>query len=624
MAAIRRAGDAVNSAFERSIFGRYFKVEQRQSSLLNELRAGTVTFLTIAYILSVNSNIVAETGGTCSSNDCTGPLKGQFECRFDGPDGTNPGYAACVDEIRKNLVTATAASSLIACAIMGFLANMPLALAPGMGLNAYFTYNVVGYYGTGNVSYQEALAAIFIEGWIFIILSLTGFYGKERKETIREGVKNLFDQIFMSTAGCVLNRLLPETLARAMSTGIGLFLAFIGYQASEGIGVVGGNGATLVSLGGCNVDDRIYPHYIADPTSLCTPSQPGGTLSNLPPAGTAYECLTNKMHSAPMWLGLGGLAIMTILMARNVKAAIIIGISITTIIAWLPGHGASYLGHTSNIPGGIGGTGPARWAYFKKVVAVPSLSKTGAVLSFSNFNSGSLWIALVTFLYVDFFDATGTLFAMANFLNNFVPGFVDEKHNFPGSIAAYCSDGAGIVIGSLMGSSPLTVFVESATGIRSGGCMGLTALMVSFWFFVALWFTPIIASIPVYCTGPALILKGALMMVNITKIDWNDVNKAVPAFITISIMPLTYSIAYGVIGGVVAFTVVHVAKLILDWLATKTGCCAPATTASPLEAAEEFHVTPNGDAKPPPTAAEPVQDSAHGAVEMGSGGLRKV
>ncbi|EIE24456.1 hypothetical protein COCSUDRAFT_14437, partial [Coccomyxa subellipsoidea C-169] len=540
--------------------GRYFKVEQRKSNLLNELRAGTVTFLTIAYILSVNSNIVAETGGTCSSNDCTvtavlmpseflkppytyiqmqealsGPLKGQFQCRFDGPDGTNPGYKACTDEVRKNLVTATAASSLIACAIMGFAANMPLALAPGMGLNAYFTYNVVGYYGTGNVTYQEALAAIFIEGWIFIILSLTGV----RQGLIRHDPSPLAR---LCSHAC---RMLPETLARAMSAGIGLFLAFIGYQASEGIGVVGGNGATLVSLGGCNVDDRIYPYYIADPSSVCTPADPGGPIPNLPPAGTSYECLTNKMHSAPMWLGLGGLAIMTILMARNVKAAIIVGISVTTIIAWLPGQGSSYLGHTSNIPGGIGGTGPARWAYFKKVVAVPSLSKTGAVLSFSNFNSGSLWIALITFLYVDFFDATGTLFAMANFLNNFIPGFVDDKHNFPGSIAAYCSDGAGIVIGSLMGSSPLTVFVESATGIRSGGRTGLTALMVSFWFFVALWFTPIIASIPVYCTGPALILTGALMMVNITMIDWNDVNKAVPAFITISIMPLTYSIAYG-------------------------------------------------------------------------------
>ncbi|CAL8467446.1 g6984 [Coccomyxa elongata] len=576
MAALRRAGDAVNSAFEQSMFGRFFKVQQRKSSLLNELRAGTVTFL-------------------------TGPLKGQFECRFDGPDGTNPGYKACTDEVRKNLVTATAASSLIACAIMGVAANMPLALAPGMGLNAYFTYNVVGYYGTGNVSYQEALAAIFIEGWIFIILSLTG---------VRQG----------------LIRLLPETLARSMSAGIGLFLAFIGYQASEGIGVVGGNGATLVSLGGCSIDDRIYPYYISDTSTVCTPAQPGGTLPNLPPAGTAYECLTNKMHSAPMWLGLGGLAIMTILMARNVRAAIIIGISITTIIAWLPGHGASYLGSTSNIPGGIGDTGPARWAYFKKVVAVPSLSKTGAALSFSNFNSGSLWIALVTFLYVDFFDATGTLFAMANFVNNFIPGFVDEKNNFPGSVAAYCSDGAGIVIGSLMGTSPVTVFVESATGIRSGGRTGLTALMVSFWFFVALWFTPIIASIPVYCTGPALILTGALMMVNITKIDWNDVNKAVPAFITISIMvvfnslfwPLTYSIAYGVIGGVIAFVIAHVAKLVLEWVAAKTGCCTGANS-PPVELAEDFHVTPKAKAKVPATAV-PVQDSAHGGVEMANGG----
>jgi AGZA family xanthine/uracil permease-like MFS transporter len=261
---------------------------------------------------------------------------------------------------------------------------------------------------------------------------------------------------------------------------------------------------------------------------------------------------------------------MCVLMSRNFKGAIIVGILFTTIIAWIPGHGGSYLGKTSNLPGGIGGTGPARWDYFKKVVAAPTLSKTGAALNFSGMGSGDVWVALITFLYVDFFDTTGTLFSMARFIDGYIPGFIDENKNFPRSIFAYCADGISIVVGSLMGTSPLTVFIESATGIREGGRTGITALTTGFCFFISMFFAPLLASIPVFATGPALILVGALMLANAAKIDWQDINKAVPAFLTIVVMPLSYSIAYGVIAGIVSYTLLQCTAKALDFLSDHT------------------------------------------------------
>jgi AGZA family xanthine/uracil permease-like MFS transporter len=483
---------------------------------------------------------------------------------------------------------------MLGCIIMGVFANLPVALAPGMGLNAYFAYNVVGFRGTGNVSYQEALAAIFIEGWIFIALSLVG---------VRQKIIGL----------------LPRTLTLSMAAGIGLFLAHIGYQAGEGLGLVVADGATLVTLGGCSPPSRIEPYFIADTTQIC--SNASGPPPNLPPPGPAYECPNWKLNSGALWMGLGCLAIMTILMSRGFKAAIIVGIATTTIISWIPGHSASYLGPNSIIPGGIGDNGEARWEYFRHVVALPSIKKTGGALSFSNFANGQLWLALITFLYVDFFDASGTLFAMANFINNFIPGFVDPvTNNFPNSLYAYCCDGFSIVIGALMGSSPVTVFVESATGIRAGGRTGITGLTIAFWFFVSLWFTPIFASIPVYCTGPALILTGSLMMINVVRIEWNDLNKAVPAFLTISLMPLTYSISYGVITGVVSFTLAHGIKWVLDRLSDRTGGffgyaeIAKVDNHGLSENPDDYKVTNgvgNGKAVPP---ALPTDDTAKAGV----------
>jgi len=570
---------------------RYFRCNERKTNILIEIRAGFVTFLALAYILSINANIIASSGGPCTSEgDCTGPDK-SFSCRF-----TDPGFQSCVDETRKNLITATAASTTIACFVMGALGNMPLAISTGMGLNAYFTYNVVGYYGTGSVKYQDALAAIFIEGWIFIILSVTG-------------------------ARQYLIKLLPRTLALSMSAGIGMFLAFIGLQGSEGIGAVAADGATLVTLGGCPTANRVPSYFISDADLPLVCNPPAGEFAPYTgPKSDNFMCLGHKMESATLWLGLAGLAITTILMSRGFRGSIIVGILFVTFISWIPGSAVSYLGHTSSLTGGIGGDGESRWQYFKKVVAAPSLSRTSLQLDFAGLGNGDVWIALVTFLYVDFCDCTGTLFSMANYLDTYLPGFVDpETKDFPRSTLAYCSDGVGIVVGSLMGTSPLTVFIESATGIREGGRTGLTACMTGFCFFIALFFAPLLASIPVFATGPALILVGSLMMLNAAKVQWNDITKAVPAFLTIVIMPLTYSIAYGVIAGIVSYFIAYFTTRGLDFLSSKTngafGWHNPHEDIDGPETREvTFHLKNNPTAGSGPGADDSSEDSQAGKI----------
>ncbi|KAK9811846.1 hypothetical protein WJX72_011125 [[Myrmecia] bisecta] len=529
------AKDRLNDAVEDSIVGRYFCLVERKSTFTQEIAAGTVTFLTLAYILAVNASIISDTGGPCNSNDCTGPEKGEFDCRFHN----NPGYEACVVQVKRSLVTATAAGSLVACVLMGLGANMPVALAPGMGLNAYFSTQVVGYRGTGPVSYQTALAAVFVEGWIFVFLAVTGIRLK-------------------------LIRMVPRSIMLATSAGIGLFLAFIGLQSAEGLGMVVADSSTLVTLGGCPAQQRAPIYVIPQNSSVCSLDANGVIVQSLPPTGGNHACMGHKMQSGSVWLGLSGLILIGILMSRSVKGSIMCGILFVTIVAWIPNTKASYLGANTSIPGG-----EARLAYFKHVVDVPNLSKTGAAISFAGFTNGQLWIALITFLYVDFLDATGTLFSMANFINNFIPGFLDENKSFPNQTFAFCVDGLSSVIGSLMGTSPITAFVESASGIREGGRTGITALTVGFYFFISLFFTPIFASIPPYAVGPALITVGALMMINCVRIKWDKSSEALPAFLTILIIPMTYSIAYGVIAGIGTYTIINlfnwVVDQVIDW-----------------------------------------------------------
>lgn len=521
----------VDDAVAGSIVGKYFHITERKSAFTTELRAGVVTFLTACYILAVNSAIVADTGGPCTIDDCTNPGPG---CKFSN----DPGYEACVFATRQSLVTATAATACMATFLMGAIANVPFAVMPGMGVNAYFAYTVVGFRGTGMISYQEALAAVFIEGWIFVLLSISG---------MRSG----------------LLALVPRATMLATAGGIGLFLAFIGLQKSEGLGVIAADPAVLVTLGGCPNANQVHLYAIADPSpsAVCSVDPKTGALSaDLGPAGANYMCKGGKMHSPTMWLGIAGFVVIVILMARRVNGAIMAGILFTTFISWIPNHRASYLGPGTDIPGG-----EERFETFRNVVSVPNAQKTSLTWSFNAFSNSQLWVALVTFLYLDFLDATGTMYSMASTIDKDLPGFIDQKNkSFPRSVFAFTLDGIGIVIGSLLGCAPLTVCLESAAGIREGGRTGITAISTSLCFFVALFFTPLIVSIPPYATGPALLIVGALMMENIVDIDWGDITQAVPAFLTIATMPLTYSVAYGVIAGLAACLVISTINLILD------------------------------------------------------------
>eukprot|EP00197_Chlamydomonas_leiostraca_P014441 CAMPEP_0202858862 /NCGR_PEP_ID=MMETSP1391-20130828/1213_1 /ASSEMBLY_ACC=CAM_ASM_000867 /TAXON_ID=1034604 /ORGANISM="Chlamydomonas leiostraca, Strain SAG 11-49" /LENGTH=583 /DNA_ID=CAMNT_0049537827 /DNA_START=90 /DNA_END=1841 /DNA_ORIENTATION=+ len=536
--------DPLNQKVAKSWIGRYFEVNQRKSSFTTEFRAGTVTFLTMAYILAVEAGMLRDTGGPCTVDDCMFN-KGQPFCMFGEPGkGFDPGYTACLEEVKRSFISATAISSLVACFLMGVMANMPLALAPGMGVNAFFTYTAVGFFGSGGmISYKQAVAAAFIEGWLFLFIAIMGIRGH-------------------------VIRLVPRAVMLATSGGIGLFLAFIGLQAAEGIALITADPATLVTLGGCPINERAEM-YALTPEQVpgvcaCTiyngTAVPTAASPVLGPKSSSYMCTGKRMQSATTWLGICGGFMMVLLMGRDFRGAILIGIVFVTVVSWIPGHEATYLGTTSQIPGG-----EERMDYFRQVVSLPNVARTTLVWDWSAFNKADLWAALLTFLYLNFLDTTGTLFSMATFMNRSLPGFINERtKEFPRQTAAFCVDAIAIIISAMVGISPMTVYIESATGIREGGRTGLTALTVSFWFFVALFFTPIIASIPPFATGPALVLVGALMIENLLDINWADVNQAIPAFLTIALIPMTYSIAYGIIAGLGTYIGLYLCFLIYD------------------------------------------------------------
>lgn len=524
---------SLNQAVEHSFLGHHFKLAQRNTCFTRELRAGTATFLTMAYILAVNASILTDSGGPCSVSDCTqvcnvssvaasdcqgngtlqlvnpGP-----ECKFDP---VNPGYQACLDRVKKDLIVATVASSLVGCVIMGAFANLPLALAPGMGTNAYFAYTVVGFHGSGKISYQSALAAVFVEGILFLMLAAVGLRTK-------------------------IAQAIPKPIRISASAGIGLFLAFIGLQSSEGIGLVGYSSSTLLTLAACPSEylSAVAPVSTINGTTQLTP---GGTVSS------AFFCVGHQMQSSTFWLGVVGFVIISYALVKNIKGAMIYGIVFVTVISWFRGTKVTYFPYTS--------AGDASFDYFKKVVDVHRIEKTAGAFSFKDFGQGQLWVALITFLYVDVLDTTGTLYSMAKFA-----GFLNDDGNFEGQYFAFMSDATAIIVGSTLGTSPVTTFIESSTGIKEGGRTGLTAITVAFYFFLSFFFTPLLASIPPWAVGPPLILVGALMMKSVVEIDWEDMKQAIPAFMTIILMPLTYSIAYGLIGGIGTYIALH----LLDWV----------------------------------------------------------
>lgn len=489
-----------NQKIAASAVGRWFKLdgsghrkERKGSFFFTELRAGLATFFAMAYIIAVNASIVADSGGTCV---CNGTADDPV-CAGDDA------YLICTSEIKRDLITATAAISALASFFMGLLANMPVALAPGMGLNAYFSYTVVGFHGTGAVPYQVAVTAIFVEGFIFFALALFG---------MRQW----------------LARAIPRSIKLATSVGIGLFLTLIGLTYSEGIGLVVGATATPVELAGC------HPSLRDPDTGRCPDS--------------------DKMRNPTMWIGIfcGGI-LTSILMLYRVKGAIIFGIILVSVISWPRTTPVTYFPHTP--------VGDNAFDFFRRVV---DFHQIGRVLGVQEWNisgyGGQFGLALITFLYVDILDCTGTLYSMARYADLIDP----ETQDFEGSTIAYMVDSLSISIGALLGSPPVTAFIESGAGISEGGKTGLTAMTTGVLFFISIFFAPIFASIPPWATGCVLVLVGSMMVKAVTEINWKYLGDSIPAFVTIALMPFTYSIADGLIGGICTYIIINTAVWILE------------------------------------------------------------
>ncbi|CAG8639574.1 16340_t:CDS:2 [Dentiscutata erythropus] len=430
--------DRLNRTIANTSFGKYFKLENsgasntRDTQFTTELRAGLTTFFAMAYIVAVNAAIVADSGGPCVcqnpdiANTCIG----------------DPDYAACQMVVKRDIITATAAVSCLASAIMGIFANLPLGLAPGQ-INFY----LVGFHGGGNIPYTLA-------------------------------------------------KLIPKSIKNAAAAGIGLFLCFIGFQKNTGIALIATDPTTVVSLGGCP------DQYFNSTTGACT---------------------GHHMESPITWFGVLGFLIIAILLLYKVKGSLLLGITFISVVSWFRNSQVTYFPYTPD--------GDERFDFFKNVVGFHSIE-----------NNKDIWIALITFLYVDIFDATGTIYSMAKF-----GGFTDETGDFEGATAAYICDASSISIGAIFGLPPVTAFVESGAGIMEGGRTGITALTISFFFFISLFFAPIFASLPPWATGPALVVVGSIMVRNIKNINWDYVGDAMLSFLTIAIMPLTFNIAYGLI-----------------------------------------------------------------------------
>ncbi|KAF2632053.1 hypothetical protein BU25DRAFT_436855 [Macroventuria anomochaeta] len=482
--------ERVNTFIGASTFGRVFRLEGcghekeiKNSRITTEIRAGLTTFFTMAYVISVNASILADTGGNCVCNDAVDPL-----CM------NNAEYTVCVQDLTRSLITATAAIAGFSSVLFGFLTNMPVALAPGMGLNAYFAYQVVGYHGSGIVPYKLALTAVFIEGFIFIGLSLIG---------MRQW----------------LVKVIPNSLKIATACGIGLFLALIGLSNNAGIGAISGAKSTPLEIAGC-------ADQYKDELGICT---------------------SHKMTSPTLWIGLlcGGI-VTSYLMMFKVKSAMIVGILIVSITAWPRGTNVTYFPHTE--------AGDDRWNYFKKVAYFHPIDHTLNTLDWNvGQHTSQFVLALFTFLYVDIIDCTATLYALARFC-----GAVDpEDGDFPRSTLAYCTDAFCISVGALLGVSPVTAYIESGAGIAEGGKTGLTAITTGLCFIVSMFFAPIFASIPPWATGSTLVIVGCLMMRQVANINWRYIGDAIPAFVTLMFIPFSYSAAYGLIAGLMTYTALN-------------------------------------------------------------------
>jgi len=415
------------------MLSKFFQLAAHQTTVKKEILAGLTTFSTMAYILAVNPGILS---------------------------GTGMDFQA--------LITATALSAAIGTLVMALYAKLPIGVAPGMGLNAFFAYTIVA--GMG-YSWQFALTAVFLEGLIFIALSLF---------RIREAIINS----------------IPENLKHAISVGIGLLIALIG-MANAGIIETG-------------------MHHTAN-----------GRLE-----GVVLKI--GNITSAGPFIALAGLIVSAVLMYRKVNAALLIGILAATVLG-IP-FGLTHL--------------PANG---RLISLPPSLAPIAFKLEFNRIFTMDMVVILFTLLMVNLFDTVGTLIGLCN-----KAGLLDEQGRLPRAKQALLADAVGTTAAGLLGTSVVTAYVESASGIAAGGRTGLTALTVAIMFLLALFFAPIFAMIPQAATAPALIIVGMLMMSAVTKIDFNDVTEAIPAFLAIVMMPYSYSIAEGIVFGMLSYVLLKI------------------------------------------------------------------
>ncbi|MBQ2592361.1 MAG: NCS2 family permease [Candidatus Riflebacteria bacterium] len=431
-----------NSGF----FERFFKLKDHKTNAKTEVIAGITTFMTMAYILAVNPMILGE-------------------CGMD----------------KTAVFTATVLCSFVATFLMGTIANLPFVLSAGMGLNAYFAYTVVLQM---KCSWELALAAVFVEGIIFIVLSLT----------------NVREAIFNS---------IPHPLKIAVTVGIGLYIGFIGLKSGH---VLVDNPATLVSL-------------------------------------ISFKTWSNYTCSA--FLALVGIIITTILMHKKILGSILWGMVATWLVGMLFELQGLYV--------------PDDKDFFSVIPHVNNILSTDFTLkpTFCAFTRGFSEISgpggffnfitvLSAFLFVDLFDTIGTLIGCAASGN-----MLDKEYKLPGIKGALLADAIGTTLGAVCGTSTVTTFVESASGISAGGRTGLTSIVAAFLFLMSLFFAPLFLTIPVFAITPALVIVGFLMVRQVVHINFEHLTDAVPAFLAIIAMPFFYSISEGISFGIISYTLIH-------------------------------------------------------------------
>ena len=407
----------------KNLLEKTFKLSENNTTIRKEFLAGLITFLTMSYILIVNPSILSTTG---------------------------------MD--KDALFTATALATIFATLMMALYAKLPIAQAPGMGLNAFFAFTICGVMG---YSWQFALTAVFIEGIIFILLT---FFN------VRE----------------LIVKSIPKVLKDAIPVGIGLFITLIGLKNA---GIVVSSPATLVALGDFS------------------------------------------QHS--IWIAFLGLFVTAVLFVRNVNGSILIGIVVATIFGLILGDVKLPEGNVIDTP--------------------PSIAPIFAQFEWDHILSVNMVIVVFTLLFVNLFDTVGTLIGVVS-----KAGLADEDGNFPQMKKALFSDALGTTVGSILGTSTVTAYVESASGVASGGRTGLTSVSTALFFILALFFAPLFLMVPAAATSPALIIVGLFMISSVAKINFSDTSEGLPAFLTIVFMPFTYSIAEGIVFGMLSFAFIKV------------------------------------------------------------------